>query len=188
MNGKVKLLIGLGIAILIIFILGGSVIGWRNKLVGLDEQVKKSWANVENQLQRRMDLIPNLVATVKGYAAHENEVLTNVTKARASVAGAGTPQEKIDANNQLTSALSRLLMVVEKYPDLKANQNFLALQDELAGTENRISVERTRYNEAANAFNATRRKIPYSIFAGGFPQAPYFKAATEAKEAPKVSF
>jgi LemA protein len=188
MNGKVKVLIGVGIGLLVLVILAGSVIGWRNTLVGLDEQVKKTWGNVENQLQRRMDLIPNLVETVKGYASHEKEVLISVTKARASVAGAGTTQEKIDANNQLTSALSRLLVVVEKYPDLKANQNFLALQDELAGTENRISVERTRYNEAVNAFNATRRKIPYSFFAGSFPEAAYFKAATEAKEAPKVSF
>ncbi len=188
MKGMAKVLIGVGVAVLVLFIIGGSVIGWRNKLVGLDEQVKKSWANVENQLQRRIDLIPNLVETVKGYASHESEVLINVTKARASVAGAGTPQEKIDANNQLTSALSRLLVVVEKYPDLKANQNFMALQDELAGTENRISVERTRYNEAANAFNATRRKIPYSLVAGSFPEAPYFKAAAEAKEAPKVKF
>jgi LemA protein len=111
-----------------------------------------------------------------------------VTKARASVAGATTTKDKIDANNQLTSALSRLLVVVEKYPDLKANQNFIALQDELAGTENRIAVERMRYNEAANAYNATRRKIPYSFFAANFPEAPYFKAAEGAKEAPKVSF
>ena len=167
---------------------GGNIIGWRNKLVELEETVKKTWANVDNQLQRRMDLIPNLVETVKGYAAHENEVLTNVTKARASVAGANTPQEKIDANNQLTSALSRLLVVTEKYPDLKANQNFMALQDELAGTENRISVERTRYNEAVNTFNATRRKIPYSFFAGSFPAAAYFAAAPESKVAPKVKF
>jgi LemA protein len=188
MNGKMKLLIGIGIVALILVIGAGSVIGWRNTLVSLDEQVKKTWGNVENQLQRRMDLIPNLVATVKGYAAHENEVLTEVTKARASVAGASTTKDKIDANNQLTTALSRLLVVVEKYPDLKANQNFMALQDELAGTENRIAVERMRYNEAVNAYNATRRKIPYSFFAGNFPEAAYFKAAEGAKEAPKVSF
>ena len=188
MSGKVKVLIGIGVAVLVVFIFGGTVIGWRNRLVDFEEQVKSSWANVDNQLQRRMDLIPNLVETVKGYAAHENEVLTKVTQARASVAGAGTPQEKIQANNQLTSALSRLLVVVEKYPDLKANQNFLALQDELAGTENRIAVERRRYNEAVQLFNKTRRKIPYSFFAGSFPEAAYFEAAPEAKEAPKVKF
>lgn len=188
MKGKTKVLIGIGVAVLLFLILGGKVIGWRNHLVELEELVKKSWANVDNQLQRRMDLIPNLVETVKGYAAHEKEVLTEVTKARASVAGANTAQEKIDANNQLTSAISRLLVVVEKYPDLKANQNFLALQDELAGTENRLSVERRRYNEAVNSFNGTRRKIPYSFFAGNFPQAAYFEAAPEAKAVPKVSF
>ena len=160
MTGKVKVLIGIGVVLLVIVIFAGKVIGWRNTLVDMEEQVKKTWANVDNQLQRRMDLIPNLVETVKGYAAHENDVLVNVTKARASVAGAGSPQEKITANNQLTSALSRLMVVVEKYPDLKANQNFMALQDELAGTENRISVERTRYNEAVSVFNKTRRKFP----------------------------
>jgi len=188
MKGTTKIFIGIAIAVVVALIFGGKVIGWRNRLVDLEEQTKKTWANVENQLQRRMDLIPNLVETVKVYAAHENEVLTEVTKARAGVAGAGTQQEKIDANNQLTSALSRLLVVVEKYPDLKADRNFMALQDELAGTENRISVERTRYNEAVNAFNGTRRKIPYSFFAGNFPEAAYFKAATEAKEVPKVKF
>ena len=188
MSGKMKVLIGVGVAVFIVFIFAGRIIGWRNHLVELEESTKSSWANVDNQLQRRLDLIPNLVETVKGYAAHEKEVLTEVTKARASVAGAGTPQEKIQANNQLTSALSRLLVVVEKYPDLKANQNFLALQDELAGTENRIAVERRRYNEAVNAFNKTRRKIPYSFFAGSFPAAEYFEAAPEAKDAPKVKF
>jgi len=192
MNGRTKALIGIGAAFGVIVVFGliilGSTIGWRNRLVDLEERTKKAWADVDNQLQRRMDLIPNLVETVKGYAAHENEVLVNVTKARASVAGATTPQEKINANNQLTSALSRLMVVVEKYPDLKANQNFMALQDELAGTENRIAVERKRYNDAVNEFNSTRRKIPYSFFAGSFPEAAYFKASEEAKTAPKVKF
>lgn len=188
MSGKMKVLIGVGVAVLVLLIIAGKTIGWRNTLVDMEEETKKAWANVDNQLQRRMDLIPNLVATVKGYAAHENEVLTNVTKARASVGGATSPQEKIAANNQLTSALSRLMVVVERYPDLKANQNFMALQDELAGTENRISVERKRYNEAVNVFNKTRKKIPYSFFAGNFPAAAYFESAPEAKTAPKVSF
>ena len=188
MSKKTKVLIGVGIAVLIIFIGIGKVVGWRNYLVEIDEQVRKSWANVENQLQRRVDLIPNLVETVKGYAAHESDVLTAVTEARASVAGAQTPQGKIEANNQMTSALSRLMVVVEGYPDLKANQSFLALQDELAGTENRLSVERRRYNEAVGVFNGTRRKIPYSFFAANFPEAVYFEAVPEARAVPKVSF
>jgi LemA protein len=165
--------------------------GWiniRNKLVTAQEGTTAAWAQVESQLQRRYDLIPNLVETVKGYAKHENEVFTEVTKARASVGGATTPEQKIAANNQLTSALSRLLVVAEQYPELKANQNFLALQDELAGTENRISVERKRYNEIAQAYNTMRRKFPYSLMAEGFKEAAYFQAAEGAKEAPKVKF
>lgn len=181
-------LIILAVIALLAIIVVWKAIGMRNHLVTLDEGVKTAWSQVENQLQRRVDLIPNLVSTVKGYAAHEEEVLTAVTKARASVAGAGTPSEKIEANNGLTSALSRLLVVVERYPDLKANQNFMALQDELAGTENRISVERGRYNEATKLLNTTRRKIPYNFFAGSFPEAPYFEAAEGAKEVPKVEF
>lgn len=187
-NSKVKILVTVGVILGIIMALTLKVIGWKNHLVELDEQVKKSWANIDNQLQRRMDLIPNFVETVKGYAAHESDVLVKVTEARASVAGASSPKEQIESNNQLSSALSRLLVVVEKYPDLKANQNFMALQDELAGTENRISVERKRYNDAVNKFNSTRRKIPYSFFAGNFPEAAYFESAPEAKEVPKVSF
>lgn len=159
-----------------------------NKLVTLDENVKTSWAQVENQFQRRLDLIPNLVETVKGYASHEKEVLTQVTQARASVAGAQTPSDKIQSNQQLGSALSRLLVVAERYPDLKANQNFLALQDELAGTENRIAVERRRYNETARAFNSTIRKIPYNLFAAGYDRAPLFEAEQGAQKTPKVSF
>ena len=188
MKGKGLVLAIIGAAVLLVIIVFGQVIGWKNRLVALDEGTKSAWAQVESQLQRRLDLVPNLVETVKGYAAHEEKVLTEVTKARASVAGAGSPAEKINANNQLSSALSRLLVVVEKYPDLKANQNFLALQDELAGTENRISVARQRFNEAAQVFNATRRKFPYSLFAADFKEALYFAAASEAKEVPKVKF
>lgn len=188
MKGKTGLLITIAVIVLAL------LMGWKwyvkttNFLVELDEGVKGAWANVENQLQRRMDLIPNLVETVKGYATHEEDVLTAVTKARASVAGAGTPADKMAANNQLTSALSRLMVVVENYPDLKANQGFLSLQDELAGTENRIAVERRRYNETARTFNATIRKIPYMWFAGGYEKATYFKAEEGAKNAPKVKF
>jgi LemA protein len=182
------LIIGLGVAgVLLIFTLL-SWINSRNKLIELEENARASWAQVENQLQRRLDLIPNLVETVKGYASHEEKVLTEVTIARASVAGATNQKEKIDANNQLSSALSRLLVVVEKYPDLKANTNFLALQDELAGTENRISTERRRYNESVGAYNKTRRKFPYMFFAGNFDKMDYFEAEAGAKQAPKVKF
>lgn len=164
--------------------------GWRNELITLEEQVKSSWSQVDIQLQRRIDLIPNLVETVKGYAAHEKEVLIGVTEARSKVAGAGNIGDKIKANNELTSALSRLMVVVEKYPDLKANQNFLALQDELAGTENRISVERGRYNETAQLFNQKRRHFPYYMIADSLnlKEAPYFEAAAGAKEVPKIKF
>jgi LemA protein len=182
------LFIVVGILLIGVIIFASSYIGWRNQLVQLNENTKSAWAQVETQLQRRMDLVPNLVETVKGYASHEKEVLTEVTKARASVANSGSVEEKINSNNQLTSALSRLLVVVERYPELKANQNFLALQDELAGTENRISVARQRYNDAAEVYNATRQKFPYSLIAAGFKEAPYFSSAPGAKEAPKVKF
>jgi LemA protein len=185
---KYTVWIVLGVMVIFGLILVGKFIGWKNRLVTLDENTKSAWSQIETQLQRRVDLIPNLVSTVKGYAAHEEEVLTEVTKARASVAGAGTVDQKIASNNQLTSALSRLMVVVEKYPDLKANQNFLALQDELAGTENRIAVTRQRYNEAAKLLNTAIRKFPYTLVAGGFKASPYYEADAGAKEAPKVSF
>ena len=177
-----------GVVIVIAMILFFGWIGVRNTLVGLEEDTKGKWAQVENQLQRRLDLIPNLVETVKGYAAHEKDVFVQVTEARAGVAGAKSVSEKIDANNQLTSALSRLLVVVERYPELKANSNFLALQDELAGTENRIAVERKRYNESVRSFNSTRRKFPYMLLAAEFPMVPYFEAEEAAKKAPQVKF
>jgi LemA protein len=163
-----------------------------NNLVQLDEGVKESWAQIETQLQRRMDLIPNYVETVKGYAAQEKDVLVKVTEARSKVAGAGSIPEKIDANNQLTSALSRLMVVVEKYPDLKSNQNFLRLQDELAGTENRIAVARTRYNDAVRVFNASIRGFPGSVFAPGLGMKPaeYYQPpeGKNLQEPPKVQF
>lgn len=161
-----------------------------NRLVAMDESVKAAWAQVENQLQRRYDLIPNYVETVKGYAAHEKEVLLKVTEARAKVAGAGTTEDKIEANNQLTSALSRLMLVVERYPDLKANTNFIRLQDELAGTENRIAVERRRYNETVRAYNTTIRSFPTNMLAGmfGFEKATFYEVPKERQEAPKVKF
>jgi LemA protein len=134
--------------------------GTYNSLVTLDEGVKAAWAQVENQLQRRYDLIPNYVETVKGYAAHEKEVFIKVTEARSKVAGAGSIGQKIEAQNQLSAALARLLVVVERYPDLKANTNFIRLQDELAGTENRIAVERRRYNETVRVYNVKIRRFP----------------------------
>ena len=188
-TGKALAIAGIVVVvILLIFFL--SVKGMYNSLVRLDEGIKGAWAQVENQLQRRYDLIPNYVETVKGYAKFEKDVLLKVTEARARVGGAGSVKEKIDANNELSSALSRLLVVVERYPDLKANQNFIRLQDELAGTENRIAVERRRYNEAVRAYNVKIRSFPTNILAGlfGFSRAEFFEAPAEAKEAPKVKF
>jgi LemA protein len=191
MTKGAKIGIGCLVALIIVVIIAVSAFkGMYNSLVNLDESVTSAWAQVENQLQRRYDLIPNLVETVKGYAAHEEGVLTEVTKARASVGGATTPTEKMSANNELSGALSRLLVVVEQYPNLKANENFIRLQDELAGTENRISVERKRYNDEVQMFNKKIRSFPTLIFAGwfGFEKRIYFEAPAEAKNAPKVSF
>ena len=189
-KGLKIVLIVLAVIIIGVIVIAMSLKNTYNELVTMDEDVNKSWAQVENVLQRRYDLIPNLVETVKGYASHEKEVLTEVTKARASVGGAKTPNETMQANNQLSSALSRLLVVVERYPDLKANQNFIRLQDELAGTENRIAVERKRYNDSVGIFNQRVRRFPTNIIAGmfGFAKRDYFEAPEAAKEAPKVDF
>ncbi|MBW2058121.1 MAG: LemA family protein [Deltaproteobacteria bacterium] len=183
-------LIVIGVILLVVLIFFLSVKSTYNRLVALDENVKTAWSQVENQLQRRLDLIPNYVETVKGYAKHEKEVLTEVTEARAKVAGARSIEGKIGANNELSSALARLLVVVERYPDLKANQNFLRLQDELAGTENRIAVERRRYNEAVRRYNTAIRSFPTNILARmfGFQRAELFKAPEQAKTPPKVTF
>jgi len=182
------------IAVIVILVVTGSLYsffkGTYNRFVTLDEAVKSSWAQVENQLQRRFDLIPNLVETVKGYAKQEKDVLVEVTNARARVGGAATVPDKITANNELSGALSRLLLIVERYPDLKSNQNFLRLQDELAGTENRISVERRRYNEAVQTYNVAIRSFPANLLAGmfGFGKAAFFEAPAAAKTAPQVKF
>jgi LemA protein len=170
-----KLIIIAAIVVLVILIPYSYLKGTYNSLVTLDEGVKAAWAQVENQLQRRYDLIPNLVETVKGYAAHEKEVFLKVTEARAKVGGATTIGDKIAANNGLSAALSRLLLVVERYPDLKANTNFIRLQDELAGTENRIAVERRRYNETVKVYNIKIRRFPTNLL-------------KERQEAPKVKF
>lgn len=189
-SSKRNLLIVLAVVVVLVIAVYGFFQSTYNSLVRLDEGVKASWSQVENQLQRRFDLIPNLVETVKGYAKHEREVLTEVTNARARVGQAGTVPDKITANNELAGALSRLLLVVERYPDLKANQNFLRLQDELAGTENRISVERRRYNEAVKELNVKSRSFPANIVAGmfGFKQAAFFEAPAAAKATPQVKF
>jgi len=188
-TGKALAISGIVIVVILLSIFL-SIRGTYNRLVQLDEGIKGAWAQVENQLQRRYDLIPNYVETVKGYAKHEKEVFLRVTEARSKVGAATNVRDKIDANNQLSSALSRLLLVVERYPDLKANQNFIRLQDELAGTENRIAVERRRYNEAVKTYNVKIRSFPTNILAGmfRFTMAEFFKIPEAAREAPKVKF
>ncbi len=191
MSATKRILLIAGVVVLIIlFSLYSLFKGSYNRFVTLDEAVKSSWAQVENQLQRRYDLIPNLVETVRGYAKQEKEVLVEVTNARAKVGGAANIPDKIAANNELTGALSRLLVVVERYPELKSNQNFLRLQDELAGTENRIAVERRRYNEAVQSYNVAIRSFPGNLVAAafGFGKAAFFEAPAAAKTAPQVKF
>ncbi len=189
-NGKKTWLI----AVVVMVVLAGLVFsffkGTYNRFVALDEGVKSGWAQVENQLQRRYDLIPNLVETVKGYAKQEKDVLVEVTNARARAGGAASVPDKISANKELSGALGRLLLVVERYPDLKSNQNFLRLQDELAGTENRISVERKRYNDAVRGYNVAIRSFPSNLLAGmfGFEKAAFFEVPTAAKTAPQIKF
>ena len=186
---KVWIVLGL------IVVLGLMVFSWYqtgfNTMIALDQQVKSSWAQVENQLQRRFDLIPNLVNTVKGYAAHEKGILEEVTRLRSQWGTAPTIPEKVEAANALTGALSRLLMVSENYPNLKADQSFMTLQSQLEGTENRISVERMRYNQVVEQFNAYQQSFWGRFFAGqtgkGQP-AVYFKAQEAAATAPVVKF
>jgi LemA protein len=161
-----------------------------NKFTTQEEAIKAQWGQVENQLQRRHDLIPNLVETVKGFAQQERDVFQSVADARAKMAGATTPTEKIAGANAESSALARLLVVVEAYPQLKSDANFARLQDELAGTENRLATERMRYNERIQEYNTQRRKFPSNVTAKvfGFKEYPYFEAPADAKGAPKVDF
>ena len=189
-TGQRNILIVIGIVILVIAVPLLFFWGTYNRLVAMDEGVKGAWAQVENQLQRRYDLIPNYVETVKGYAKHEEDVFLKVTEARSKVGRAGPISEKIAANNELSSALARLMVVVERYPDLKANANFIRLQDELAGTENRIAVERRRFNEKVRLFNTKLRSFPTNLIAGmlGFEKAAFFEVPEEKQEAPKVKF
>lgn len=194
----ISLIIG-GIFLFIAIAFVGWGVSAYNKMVKMDESVKAQWGNVENQYQRRADLIPNLVNTVKGYATHEQSTLTEVTDARAKATQITIDPNKLDAQSlqrfqaaqgELSQALGRLLMVQERYPDLKANQNFMELQAQLEGTENRISTERTRFNDDAKLFNQYIRTFPQSLVAGigGFNQYPYFQAEQGANKAPKVEF
>src|ERR1700719_4228502 len=187
----VKVLIVIAILALIAFVAFGQYVGVRNTLVTKNEAVKAAWSQVDIVLQRRADLIPNLVATVKGYAQQEQTVFGDIAKARSALLSAGTPSAKIAANQQLDGALGRLLAIVENYPQLKSNENFLRLQDELAGTENRIAVERKRYNDALQDYNTYVQQFPNSLYAGfaGFKQNPaYFQASEASRQTPKVDF
>ena len=180
----------IGGILLFIVILISTLFGRYNLLVTKNESVKTAWSQVDVQLQRRFDLIPNLVETVKGFAKQERDVFIQVTEARSKVGQASAIPDKIAANNQLTGALSRLLLVVERYPELKSNQNFIQLQDELAGTENRIAVARRRYNEDVKEYNQSIRQVPNNIIASmfNFQPAAYYEIPPEAKATPKVSF
>jgi len=202
MSKGAKIGIGILVVVIIMVLMVFSLFkNTYNSLVALDESVNNSWAQVQNVLQRRMDLIPNLVETVKGYADFERQTLEAVIQARANATRmqvdastlAQDPQKMqqfMNAQNGLSSALGRLMVVVERYPELKANENFLRLQDELAGTENRIAVERRRYNEAVRAYNQKLRTFPTVLIAGifGFQKRPYFEAPPEAQQVPKVDF
>jgi LemA protein len=161
-----------------------------NRFVSQEEAIKTQWAQVENQLQRRNDLIPNLVESVKGVAQQERDVFGQIAESRAKLSGAQTPEQRIQAANEQSAALSRLLVIVENYPQLKSNEQFARLMDELAGTENRLAVERMRYNEAVQAYNTSRRQFPSNITAGifGFEEYPLFNAPPEAERVPKVDF
>ncbi|MGF7059178.1 LemA family protein [Brassicibacter mesophilus] len=185
-KGLMTLFIVLAVVLVIVFIFAGSY----NSLVQLDEETNAKWAQVENQLKRRADLIPNLVNTVKGFASQEKEVLIGVTEARSRLETAKGPQEYAQANAQLSTALERLNVVVERYPELKSNENFIRLQDELAGTENRIAVARMDYNESAKVYNNKVRKFPSNIFAGmfGFDKKEYFEISEQDKDVPEVNF
>jgi LemA protein len=177
------------VAALLVGVLGAGC-GY-NRIVNEEQQVEAAWGQVESQLQRRADLVPNLVETVKGYAKHEKAVFDDIANARSLMMGAGSRADKIAASNQLDSAISRLLVVTESYPQLKADQNYARLMDELAGTENRLAVARNRYNEAVQRYNSDVRGIPGAWWAkiGGFPaQKEYFKADASSHAAPKVSF
>jgi len=186
-----KGLIVLVVLVVVVLALFGQYVGVRNQLVAKDQAVKAAWSQVDIVLQRRADLIPNLVETVKGYAQQEVTVFGDIAKARSALLSAQTPSDKIAANQQLDGALGRLLVIVENYPQLKSNENFMRLQDELAGTENRIAVERKRYNDALQDYNTYVLQFPNNLYSGfaGYKQNPaYFQAAEGSRVAPKVDF
>jgi len=179
------------VLVLAALVFGGKFVSIRNELVTKKESVNAAWSQVDVALQRRADLIPNLVSTVKGYAKHEETAIADVANARAALVGAKTPQDKIAANGQLDGALGRLLVIVENYPNLKANENFLRLQDELAGTENRIAVERRKYNETVQSYNTQIQLFPNNLVAsmsGYQREDAYFKTEAGARSVPKVAF
>lgn len=178
------------IVLVVVAVLAIAMVGSYNNLVTMNENVNGKWSQIENQLQRRADLIPNLVNTVKGYASHEQQAIQAVADARAKLAGAQGPAAKAGANGELNNALSRLLVVAENYPNLKADKNFRALMDELAGTENRLAVARKDYNESVQSYNTSIRSLPASLYSGafGFGSKEYFKADEGAKQVPQVKF
>ena len=179
-----------GLALGLAFVVLGSTGCSYNTFVSQEEAIKAQWAQVENQLQRRNDLIPNLVESVKGITQQEQEVFGRIADSRAKLAGASTPEQQIQAANEQSQALARLLVVVENYPQLRSNEQFSRLMDELSGTENRLAVERMRYNERVQDYNTQRRKFPSNITAKvfGFKEYPYFEAPADSKAAPKVDF
>lgn len=183
--------IAIAVLLVVALALGGSYVSRRNEMVGQREAIKSAWAQVDIVLQRRADLVPNLVETVKGFAAQERAVFDSIAQARAAMAGAKSPAERIAANDQLSGALARLLVVVERYPELKSNENFLRLQDELAGTENRIAQERRKYNEIVQVYNTNIQLFPNNLVAAmsGFQREDaYFRAAEGSRQAPQVKF
>jgi LemA protein len=189
-KGLKIILVVLGVTLLVLFLIAGKLIGGYNQVIAMEENVKSKWAQVENQLKRRYDLIPNLVETVKGYAKHEKEIFENIAQARTRYFQADDVKSRIKSANMLEGALSRLLLLQERYPDLNASQSFLKLQDSLEGTENRIAVERKRYNDSVQVLNTYIRTFFGRFYAllAGVSQADYYEIPEAEKEAPKVKF
>ncbi|MEE9145499.1 MAG: LemA family protein [Candidatus Binatia bacterium] len=189
---KVLIIVAVTVGLLLVLAIGSCsyIVSVRNGFVTSEENIKGQWAQVENVLQRRSDLIPNLVNTVKGFAAQEKDIFTGIAKSRAKLAGARSIGDKINAANSMSSALGRLLVIVERYPDLKSNQNFQSLQDELSGTENRIAVERKRYNDKVKVFNTGLRRFTGNMIASSmwFSKYAYYEVPKEKKELPEVKF